>query len=168
MRFSSNYYLWTFPFAPQRHCEKPALPPTVIARKGVFCPDVAISSTQEPFAPSVIARRSIFCSDEAIFGTQEHWEPQNQRLPRATTVALAMTIPRSSHIPPHVIVENPNAPPPSLRGGALFAPTKQSLVPKNRTNGNEGSKKKDCHGSQNEPRNDEREDYCEEPAFWAT
>ena len=57
----------------------------------------------------------------------------------------------------------------SLRGGALFAPTWQSLVPKGSTDGDEGTQKRDCHAPLRGARNDRGVVcHCEEPVFWAT
>ena len=74
-------------------------------------------------------------------------------------------------------LEIPHVPSTSLRGGAHFAPTRQSLVVGNHTTPPSviarsargttkqslvpkvywGAQKRDCHGSQNEPRNDNTE-----------
>ena len=110
-------------------------PPNVIARSPYLGrrSNLWLQGTTQPL--TVIARRDGFCPDVAISGAQKIERtrmggPKREIASGLQDKPLAMTVPRRARLPHS-----------SLRGGAPFAPTWQSLVPKVYW----GSKKRDCH-----------------------
>ncbi len=100
----------------------------------IFVPHPSLRGVR--ILPSVIARRDGFCPDEAISVPKVYWHPKREIATPAPQARNDKDVRARNDVSQWVVV-----PQPSLRGGTVFVPTRQSLVPGNRTNGDEGTPK---------------------------
>ena len=115
--------------------------------------EIASGLQDKPLAMTIPNERPFpqhYCKEESLLLRRSNlWCPKTVQTRMGEGKREIATAPAGPRNDPHS----------SLRGGAPFAPTWQSLVPKVYW----GSQKRDCFGSQNEPRNDRGEGDCHGP-----